>query len=1513
MFFAATGGRGVDSYNIISGAIRLDFRRDENRNQPDNGIDVNLATGTVNDDGFGNTEFITGAGRAREIRATDFNDTMIGSGFDDSFITRAGDDYVDGGLGFDRIRYDRNGAGSMNIDLQAQTASGKWEGNPFTDTLISIEWVRGSDQGVDFISGSTADERFEGRSGTDLLNGRGGDDELNGGADADVFIFEPGFGNDEIEDFEFGIDVISFNGFGFADAAGLLAAATFTFNGTDTQIAFNGTSDILIVRNFDLTPSSTLPQDVFTFNAITAAVGGGPLSGTSTNDFITGSDQTDDIMAGDGNDVIIGVGNAGTDRQMLDGGNGNDILIGSDDHEQFNGGDGNDIIHTGDNDTNLVDVTVGSRGDDQINFSGNYVGYQGVFYGDLSAAITVNLDSAANTGSVDKGINGTDTLIDIRMPIFADRGGLGISGTEFNDTFNIDKEDNGFLQVTGGRGSDTYNIISGRIRLDFRRDEDFNSPDNGIIINLATNTVDEDGFGNNDFITGAGRVGEVRGTEFNDIMIGSGLDDSFITQAGNDFVDGGLGFDRIRYDRDGASDMIINLQTQSATGMWDGIAFTDTLMSIELVRGSDTNDIITGTNLADELFGNGGDDTIFGNGNDNGGFEYLDGGDGNDTLIGSDGKESFNGGDGNDIIQTGGNDPNNGDFTRGSRGNDQIDFSGNLVGFQEVSYGDLSAAIIVNLDSTANTGTVNKGVNGTDTFIDILKPLMASTVPPGGGLGIDGTEFNDTFNIDLADEYYFRVTGGRGADSYNIISGQIGLDFQRDEDFNQPDNGIDINLATGTVNDDGFGNTEFITGAGRVREVRGTDFNDIIIGSDERESFYGGDGNDIIQTGGNDPNNGDYTEGSRGNDQIDFSGNLVGFQTVSYGNLSAAITLNLDSTVNIATVNKGGNGTDTWIDILKPLQSSLLPQGGGLEIIGTEFNDTFNIDLTNDLFLNVAGGRGADSYNIISGEIRLDFRRDENFNQPDNGIDINLATNTVNDDGFGNIESITGAGRVREVRGTDFNDIITGTNLADRLVGNGGNDTIIGGGNDNDGFEYLEGGDGDDTLIGSDGRDSFDGGDGNDIIQTGGDGTNSGDFTQGSRGNDQIDFTSNLGGYQTVSYGNLSAAVVVSLNSTTNTGSVDKGINGTDTLIDILKPLQPSDGGMGIRGTEFNDTFNIDLANGMFLEVTGGRGADSYNITSGEIKLSFWRDEDSNQPANGIDVNLATGAVNNDGFGNSESITGAGRVRQIEGTDFNDTIIGSGFDDRFITRGGDDVVDGGLGFDRVRYDRDGAGDININLQTQTATGTWDGNLFTDSLTSIEWVRGGDGADTMLGTTAAERFDGRDGNDVLEGGGGLDDYFGDNDDDTVIVTDLDFNYADGGSGQDSLVFQGGGQTLNFTLNSGPDTVSFERIDLGTADGSTTLIGHEQNIIDASDEANTAIAAILGNGDDALLIDGDGSDFLNLQNSGIIPSSNWQLDATDSGSYAGYNVYDYTDGLTTFARVVVDEDIAVILPV
>jgi Ca2+-binding RTX toxin-like protein len=70
-------------------------------------------------------------------------------------------------------------------------------------------------------------------------------------------------------------------------------------------------------------------------------------------------------------------------------------------------------------------------------------------------------------------------------------------------------------------------------------------------------------------------------------------------------------------------------------------------------------------------------------------------------------------------------------------------------------------------------------------------------------------------------------------------------------------------------------------------------------------------------------------------------------------------------------------------------------------------------------------------------------------------------------------------------------------------------------------------------------------------------------------------------------------------------------------------------------------------------------------------------------------VNLATGQILNDGFGNAEVLNvtdGAGRL-ELDTSNLNDNITGSVRDERFILRGGNDTLDGGGGFDLLRFDR----------------------------------------------------------------------------------------------------------------------------------------------------------------------------------------------------------------------------------
>jgi hypothetical protein len=101
-----------------------------------------------------------------------------------------GNDTFDGGEGDDEVDYRRdspvNGQG-ITIDLSATQPDGSvWFRAPTgdTDTLIGIEWIRGT-RHADSITGTNAFNRLRGDSGDDTIAGLGGDDRLEGGDGSD--------------------------------------------------------------------------------------------------------------------------------------------------------------------------------------------------------------------------------------------------------------------------------------------------------------------------------------------------------------------------------------------------------------------------------------------------------------------------------------------------------------------------------------------------------------------------------------------------------------------------------------------------------------------------------------------------------------------------------------------------------------------------------------------------------------------------------------------------------------------------------------------------------------------------------------------------------------------------------------------------------------------------------------------------------------------------------------------------------------------------------------------------------------------------------------------------------------------------------------------------------------------------------------------------------------------------------------------------------------------------------
>lgn len=391
-----------------------------------------------------------------------------------------------------------------------------------------------------------------------------------------------------------------------------------------------------------------------------------------------------------------------------------DLIIGSDGNDELIGGPGNDTINPGDNvDTDFIQPGAGR---DRVIFSDLERGYVHLDHSDLDEGITVEIDGNANTGLINKGDNGRTRLVDVQNPILAgaDIGGLGVVGTDFNDIFRVTSADGGWLQLRGGGGNDRFVIgeSDGAVRLDYI------NADSGVVAKLNRGRVNDDGMGGADRIVGQGHVTEIRTGMYDDKVIGSGQNESFILMAGDDTVNGKGGYDRLRYDRSGVDAVEVNLGRGEATGTWRDEAFSHSIRGIEHVRGSREGDDTLLGNRGDNRFdGRGGNDTIKGKG----GNDILNGEDGRDKLLGGGGRDTLDGGAGNDLLigQKGGDTfvfSEGRDKVKGFRGADEIDLSSaeGISDFTDLSNNHLSEArgnVVITDDNGDRMILVNRDIS----------------------------------------------------------------------------------------------------------------------------------------------------------------------------------------------------------------------------------------------------------------------------------------------------------------------------------------------------------------------------------------------------------------------------------------------------------------------------------------------------------------------------------------------------------------------------------------------------------------------------------------------------------------------------------------------------------------------------------------------------------------------------------------------------------------------------------
>lgn len=204
------------------------------------GLRADLAAGTVRGPDK-QTDTLTGI---ESLRGTHLNDTMAGDAGDNHLMGLAGNDRLDGGAGFDTVRYDRDDRYFGLDGIMVNLASGRIrDGFGFTDRVTNIEAVRGTEQ-ADRMYDDNGNNAFRGNGGADYLSASGGNDTLRGGAGRDQFAFVGhSFGTDVIEDFSKAdrdrIRVVE------ADS---MADLTFLQDGTTAVIRLNAASEVRVLN-----------------------------------------------------------------------------------------------------------------------------------------------------------------------------------------------------------------------------------------------------------------------------------------------------------------------------------------------------------------------------------------------------------------------------------------------------------------------------------------------------------------------------------------------------------------------------------------------------------------------------------------------------------------------------------------------------------------------------------------------------------------------------------------------------------------------------------------------------------------------------------------------------------------------------------------------------------------------------------------------------------------------------------------------------------------------------------------------------------------------------------------------------------------------------------------------------------------------------------------------------------------------------------------------------------------
>ncbi|SIO72643.1 Haemolysin-type calcium binding protein related domain-containing protein [Burkholderia sp. GAS332] len=1418
------------------------------------------------------------------------NTLVLGAGISPSSInvraTSMGDIVLTDGTTGDTIQLDGMFSSSGNGVQQIEFADGTvWT----RQQIIQAE-----------MTGTSGSDSIYGTSGSDLIDGKGGDDFETGGGGNDTFVFNAGYGNLEISEFDFngnrnnvlqlgaGISATSLSAHATSDGTGLvltdgIAGDQITIDDMLSS-AYDGVQEVVFADGTSLSASQ--------LSQMASAI-----SGTTGNDTLTGSVSADLFDGKGGNDVEIG--NGGSDTFIFNAGYGHLEI------DEPSYGWATPVLELGEgiseaslqvrataNGTGLV-VADGVTGD-QITLDGMLEsvgsGVRQVQLADgttLTAAQLIQMETTGTTGN--------DTL-------------YGTPGAEL-----FDGKGGNDLEIGQG-GNDTFVFNAGYGKLEINESDPGRTPQNvlelgaGISESSLQARATADGLGlvltdgvAGDQITlddmlwlnGAG-VEEVQfadgttwsaaqlvllettGTTGNDTLYGTGGANLFDGKGGNDLEVGKGGNDTFVFNA-GYGALEINEVDDSSTAanvLQLGAGINEASVQVKATSNG-TGLVLTDGVAGDQitldnvlwLNGSGVEEVQFADGTTWSGQQLIQlettGTTGNDSLYGTPGADYFDGKGGND-------------FESGNGGNDTFVF--------DAGYGDLEIGITFAEDPASPVLLLGPGINESS--------LQVKATADGTGLVL---------------------TDG-------IAGDQITLDDML------------------SMNMDGLQTVKFADGTSLSAaqltrmETTGTTGNDTLYGADVQVNLFDGKGGNDVEIGGG------------GNDTFVFD--------AGYGQLTINENYSWSSSIPVLELGKGiseasmqvkasadGGGivlTDGITGDQITLQNMLDRTASGvkygveqvqfadgttwtaaqliqMETTGTTGNDSLYGTQNADLFDGKggndyeSGGGGSDTFIFNAGYGQLEINEyyfgsalpvlefGAGISESDLTVRGNSANGLVVTDGIaGDQITLDGmlpanGGGVSEVQfadgttwsaaqlaqmaltGTTGNDTLYGTSGADRLDGKGGNDVEIGrGGSDtfvfNAGYGHLE--------------------------------------VEETYADSYVDSALQLGA------GIVESSVRVSATADGTGLVLTDGVSGDQITLDSML----SNASDGVELVQFADGTAWSRQQLIQMETTGTTGNDTLYGTAGA---------DLFDGKGGNDVEIGDG-------GNDTFVFNAGYGElEINETDDSSTAanvlqLGAGISESSVTVasvGNNVVVTDGVSGDQITLDAMLTNSSDGVQEVQFADGTvWTAQQLLQKIPPVAAgtvIYGTSGNDTLTGTPSAEVFDGKGGNDLEIGQGGGDTFifnpgYGqleiEEGDTTNAVNTLQLGagisessitltatrqgalvITDGIAGDQITVDDGVLGNLYGIINAGVEQVQF-------ADGTTWSLNQ---ILQKVNVATTGSDALFG-GSGADLIDGKGGNDFEYGGGGgdtfVFNPGYGQLEILEEESHGATNVLQLGDGIS-----------------